>query len=281
MININEIINIRNNEGIEDFDGLTSKQMHIIIYDFFNSECPVQIKKNISTEVMDKVWFFRYCEELLKIILRQSQMALTQNGNLKRECVKELYEHKFIISDFIEKGLIKNVNEMDFNPVHNAKLVCLLAGLVKKKHNSLTLTAKGKKQITSEDRNVLFYTILTTYIEKFKWAYNDNFEDEMTGQFALGFTLILFMRYGKVPRGISYYSERYLRAFPTLIEKFFDIKFLPPKMSFELCFKTRWQNVFLEWFNFCIVKNKQEYKVDKNETIETNEIINEVFELKI
>ncbi len=269
-----------NNRPIQELDGLTPFQMHSILYNLFGKNCPIVLKDKISNNAIDKIKIFRLCEEFLKIIQRENVLKLTPLGNLQKKIVKELYDHRFILLDGFECGICKNYIEEEVYTVHNAKLICLLAGLIKKINNTFILTAKGKKMLTPPQRTELLKIVLETFIKKFNWEYNDKYREGMTGQFGIGYVLILLMKFGNNERYTRFYADKYLTAFPKLINNFVENKWLTPMDSFYGSFIVRVFERFLYWFNFVDVIEKKK-KFNEIDTVVINEVMNNVFQLKI
>lgn len=278
---INKNIITYNINPIDDFEGLSPSQMHSVMYDLFNNDCIVQIKQNIPNEVLDQIGFFRLCEEYLNIIDRDKILKLTPQGRLKIKIVKELYDMKFIIIDLYEKGIFKNFMEEYLNFIHNANQLCRYSGLIKKVNNTISLTAKGKKIIDVSKRQDLFRHILLEFIEGFNWSYNDRHDDELTGQFGIGFTLYLLSKHGQEGKPVGFYSMKYLKAFPKLIENYVDNTYRTKEQQFNQINQIRAFERFLEWFNFIDIAQVDRDSPKQEMSVKINKLFTEVFEFRI
>ena len=80
----------------------------------------------------------------------------------------------------------------------------------------LSLTKNSQKVL--KDDFELFKLLFDTFRNKFNWGYFDGFEDRPIGPLGFGFTLILLSKYGGKPRSDVFYAEKYLKAFPALLD---------------------------------------------------------------
>ena len=57
-----------NNKPDAKFSGLSPYELHELIHLPFHEECPIQLQNEIDSNVLDKIPFFKLCEEFLKIL---------------------------------------------------------------------------------------------------------------------------------------------------------------------------------------------------------------------
>jgi hypothetical protein len=149
------------------------------------------------------------------IISENREIKLTQTGNIPPVIVKKIYDQKFITDYIIETGIVKIRNETDVKNITMMKILCQIAGLIKKHKNKISLTQKAAKIIDSND---LFEYLFDTTCNKYNWAYFDFAEDEDIGQFGYNYTLYLVNKYGGDWKNENFYADLYLKAFPFLKE---------------------------------------------------------------
>jgi len=65
---INRIQSKINARPIEDFDNLSSSDMHFLIYSPFSKESIIQFKDKPKKEILDKIGFLNLIEYLLNIL---------------------------------------------------------------------------------------------------------------------------------------------------------------------------------------------------------------------
>lgn len=153
------------------------------------------------------------------------------------------------IDDLIESGISKLTREHDWIAISSARLTAELAGLVRKANGKLTLTKKAIKLLETDDRSQLFKLFLQTFTEKLNWGYYDLYPEQPIGQFGWAFSFIMLQKYGDKPRPVAFYAERYLNAFPMLIQYFMP-DYSTPEDQFYRCYSTRAFARFFLWFGF-------------------------------
>lgn len=130
----------------EDFCGLTTSEVHYLLYYPFGEQSPLQFQKNVGDSILDAIPFFRLTEEFLKIIQRDKRIKLTPLGALPKKVLVELYSHGFILEDHIESGIVKLTREHDAISIRTVAIVSKLAGLIKLQYGRFFLTKTGKSR---------------------------------------------------------------------------------------------------------------------------------------
>ncbi|MBU2506862.1 MAG: hypothetical protein KJ799_09075 [Bacteroidetes bacterium] len=242
-----------NNTPIPDLDGFTPWQMHQIIYNPFNDDCPIKLNQLNRDQPMRE-------SLILKIIIyflakmSERNIKLTQKGNLPFQIIKDIYTKNYFPDDWIESGIQKIRTETDWLILHNIKIVLVMAGLIRKKHNQLSQTRKCASLMMVENYSEIFYEFLKAFTSKFNWAYNDAFTDGGVGQIGFLYSLYFVNKYGSEERNFKYFSDLYFRAFPSFLENSEGKQFI------ESAFRIRFFTRFAIWFGFIeenIAKEKQ------------------------
>lgn len=239
------------------YEQLTIPQFIALADGKFTPDCPLKIRPTLDDEVLNSMSFFRLCETLLQIIQREQSIKLTTTGALPRKIITELYQHKFIIEPFIEEGISKLNRERDVISIENAKIICSMAGLTKKRTGKLTLTKNGENLLNN--RYQLFLAIFNTYTTDFNWGYNDGYENEFVPRFAWMYVFYLLLKYGSTECPTQFYAEKYLAIAGNLRSDFlvgFTDTFnqIPP--NFASCFQIRMFRRFTDWFGFTLTPDK-------------------------
>ncbi len=259
---IEKFINDFNAEATADFNGLSPKQMHQVIYDPFGVKSPISFQK-LEEEDYVKIPMLSQVKYLTNHLQQKGELKLTKIGNLPIKMVSELYQKAFIREDHIERGISKLYKESDSMSVSLSRILLEISGLTKKRHGKLSLTKAGKK-IVSNDQELL-ELLFITFAQKFNWSYFDGYEDEHIGQMAMGFSLVLLSKYGDRPHQANFYAEKYFTAFPNLL-----LNIQPGYRSREeyaaACYALRTFDRFLQYFNF-ISKPDSAFDPSKNTSI--------------
>lgn len=234
-----------NNQAVDDFEGYSPSEMDYILYDPFGKESPIQFCENIPDEILDQIPMLRIMEYIMKKVEEAGELKLTLTGALPRSIVMDLYG-RFYKDDLIEKYGYKLYKETDSYSIHIAHVVLGISKLVKKINNRLSLTKKGKTLMNN--RQELLKEIFRNYSQKYRIAYLDGHSSDDCAQLGFAFTLILLAKYGKNFNQTTFYSEKYLKAFPRIIDSFKE-SYTSPSRQMNNCYAFRSFNKFLNFFN--------------------------------
>ncbi len=267
-----------NNSPLDDFLGLTPVEMHYLLYDTFGQESPVQFLDHITDETLDQIPIFRIAEEYLKIIQRDKQIKLTPLGALPKKVVVEVYNKKIFPEEIIEIGIKKLWKEEDSNIIQNARLTAEIAGLVKKTHGKLALTKMALKLLETSNRQQVFKKFFQAFTDKFLWSFNDFYPEHPIGQTGWAFSLILLDKFGDQARTVGFYSEKYLRAFPSFL-MYFQPEYGTPERQFSRCYGIRSFNRFFLWFGFVTIKTQEKFIDYELDEFERTDLAKSIFNI--
>lgn len=265
---IESIITLRNNEPLDDFDGLSPNEMHHMTHDTFSDNSLVKLSADIDDEALDRISFFRIAEELLKIIAREKKLKLTATGALPKKVVTEIYAHKFITDYMIEAGIYKLGREDDFIAIVSVHITIVIAHLAKKRNGWLSLTLAGSQLMHPQNRLQLFKIILTTYTTRINWGMHDGYPYSAAGQIGWAYSIFLLNRYGDKKRSIQFYSDKYIKAFQKFIS-WFDHEHSSSRESYASCYYIRTMERFLSWFGFVTLESHKGFSGMSNVVIPT------------
>jgi len=240
-------LSVFDNTPDETLYGLSPRDFFALCTFPFKKASPLKIRPAISGDVMDRLPFFRLCEDLLAILASKEALKLTGNGNLPIAIVKELYAKGTVTDPLVDKGIIKSFREQEIISIAAARRVCTMAGLIKKRQNQLTLTKKGHK--LRANRYSLLSKILVTHGYDFSTSQFDGYPDHATGAYGSHVVWYLLLRYGSSPRPTRYYGEKYLSLFPELLTPFGN-RHTSAIDQFFRCFEVRTFMRFNDWWGF-------------------------------
>lgn len=235
---LNSIIEKINNTGLEQLEGLSPKQMHDILYE---KERNSFYKLNPNDKSVNEIPLVKQIRYFLNQI--ETEVKLTKAGNLPPTLVKELYSQKILVDELIENGFTKLTKETDANCIVLTRVLCELSGILKKRNGTLSLTSKGRDVYKT---NGIFPLIFDTFANTFNWSYFDGYPNKIAGQIGYKFSLFLIHKYGDVERNADFYSEKYFKAFPQLLDN-------PEANQFSVpygCYSVRTFRRFLDYFGF-------------------------------
>ncbi len=272
---IDQIMNEQNNRGIPDFEGYSPTEMQFILYDTFGKNSPIQLLE-LSEPDYNNIPILKQIKYLLKIIDEKGELRLTAKGFLPTKIVSNIYDQEFIKDEMIESGISKLYKETDSMSINLTRILSELSGIVKKRNKKLSLTKKGKKELN--DNRKLFENIITTFGTRFNWAYYDGYGNNQIGQLGFGFSLILISKYGSEKREDSFYSKKYLSAFPLLIEQIEPSNFRPREKQASDCYSLRTFDRFLDYFG--IIKIESEAKWNSKKFIKKTELYDKLIKVR-
>ena len=243
-LKLQKIVNKYNNEGVMEFEGLSSAIMHDILYNPLKNNF---IKINPNNFDGNDIPILMQIKYFINSIKENKKIKLTKAGNLPPVLVKDIYNKKFITDSTIESGIIKLTKETDVESIVMMRIICGIAGLIKKRHNEIVLCKNSLKEIES---NNFLQKIMYTAFNKYNWAYFDMYENEIIGQFGNNYTLFILYKYGDKWRNATFYSKLYYKAFPDLRQN--------NKYDFpDDCYTSRTFDRMLKYFGFIEYSDKE------------------------
>jgi len=267
---------------VDEYEGYNRREIQEALYNIFSDKCPVRIRKDIPDEILNQIPFLNLSECLFHHVEKSGFVKLTKRGHLPVKLVSELYEKKFITEPFVEEGLKKLYKEEDSMAINVCHLVLLFAGLIKKRKDLLSVTANGKKTISS--RIEFLRTVMQTFALRFNWASLDGYGNSRTAQFGFGFTLLMLNKYGTEFKPVNFYSDKYMIAFPALLVEFIENSIYninDVADSFTGCFEIRTFERYLELFNLVEVTYHGNIFRRENIMVKPSKIFHEVFEFDV
>ncbi len=257
---INQILEEANNLSIPEFEDYSPNEMQYILNNPFEENSPVGLLR-LSESDYDDIPILNQIKYLLRIIENNGELKLTANGFLPVKVVSDIYNRGFIKDDLIESGISKLYKETDSITINLTRILAELSGVVKKRKGKLSLTKKGK--IHLNDNHELLKDIFTTIAMQLNWAYFDLYESEDIGQIGLGFTLILLNKYGGKKRLDSFYSGKYFKAFPELLEDIKPTEYETVIDYAQMCYSLRTFDRFLDYLGLIKIEKKKGLKAGK------------------
>jgi hypothetical protein len=250
-----------NNAGQRDFDGLSSEQMHKLLY-YNCDENMIKIKDNKGLDIP----LIKQIAYYLNIIGENKEIKLTKVGNLPPSIVKDIYSKKFISDRDIELGITKLTKETDSVTVELTNILCQGGRLIKKVNGKISLTAVGKKVMAAENYLPI---VLKTFCSKFNWAYFDSYEDAEIGRLGCYYSIYLLAKYGGEKRESLFYANKYFEA---LFKKYVGIN-----TRYHHSYVLRTFDRFLKFFGFL-----EDYEDNKIGTryVKKSELFDKYIEIK-
>ena len=258
---LDRLIYEQNNRAIEEFEGYSPYEMHHILHATFEPESPISLQK-MSVEDYEKIPMLNQIKYFLGLIEEEGEIELTAKGFLRTKMVKDIYEQGYLEEKLFKSGISKLYKESDSMTVSLTRILPELAGLTKKRKRRLSLTKKGERVLSNNDK--LLKLIFTTMATKYNWAYFDGYGDNNFGQFGYGFSLILLSKYGNTQHIDRFYANMYIKAFPDIEMEGIYKRYISTERYNANCYSLRFFSRFLDYFGLIrIDEEKAEWNADK------------------
>jgi len=267
---------LKNNQPVDEFEGRTPKEMYYILYNPFHQDSPFQFCTRVNDELLRGIPILSMTTFFLKTVQESQTIKLTPKGNLPLKLVKSMYELGLFPSYFIDSGFSSIRSEEDDVYTHTMRLICELAGLIKKQKGKLSLTAKGKKLIKEENLFKLFKETFIAYTTKFNWPYNDRYGDHPIGQLGFAFSLEMVSKYGNKLLPGKFYAQKYIKAFPMVLDHIEKPIYHTIKEEAINCYVLRTFYFFLKMFGMVELTEKGEDRISAKLFINKSPILDQV-----
>jgi len=272
---LESIMEEHNNAPKPDFEGYSPLEMNYVLRAPLSENCVIQMRTLTSVEY-ELIPIFQLVKFLLSEVAIAGELKLTKTGALPVKIVKELYQKGYYKEMFIEKGVVKLYKESDSLSITLTRIISELSGILKKRNGKLSLTKKGEK--IKDDNVQLFSAIFDTYTQKFNWGYFDSYETPNTGRLGFAFTLILLLKFGNERRSEAFYAEKYVRAFPLLLDEVVE-RYRTAEDMIRHCYTYRVFGQFIPLFGFALVEDNGKI-IDRTSFITKTPLIDKLFYLK-
>ncbi len=233
---------------LDEFCGLSPDQMARILYNPFGPDSPVHF--NTDLEKIPENPFLRILFPLLEG-LRGEGVKATAKGNLPQKLCREIAEIFF--GDGFEGAKKWHAgfrSELEFRKLHVTRIVAGLAGLLRKYKGRYVLTRRGKELVDKGIDGESFLDLLRIFCVRYNWGYTDLFPEYFIIQQSFLYSLFNISRFGGSPRKASFYENRFVEAFPMILEEAAEDSFLPPDRSVRACYNARMFDRFAIFWGF-------------------------------
>jgi hypothetical protein len=215
---------LRNLAPIVDFHGLSSEQMHRLLYFPFDTPQLVSFPPRLATPPEAPILTLF---KLLADGIGEQGLKTTATGNLPRNFCREAQQAYLDEEEYQKRsryGALRT--ETDFGEMHVTRVVAEQAKLVRKYSGKFILTKEGEKVLAEPEQPALYPRLLRAYAEEFNWGYQDRYGEMPFFQQSFLFTLYLLTKYGGDWKSNSFYQDAFLGAFPDLASQ------VPPMGSY-------------------------------------------------
>ena len=244
---VNAHMNAANQRPLDDFHGLSSAQLHRVLYTPFDAPELLTLCEGISERPVAMV------TALFEVIAEEAKGAgikLTPKGNLPRSVVA-IAGAAIQAQGLKPEAYIGRVrNEEDFEALHVTRLIAELGRFTRKNRGRLLLVKATQRRLDRGDWSGIYRDLLQTYCHGFNWAYRDGYPEAPIIQQGCFFSLYLLARHGATWQPASFYADAFLRAFPMALAEFAQERStrVEPEEDFRRVWELRTVFRFAEYF---------------------------------
>lgn len=235
----------QNNSSLDDFAGLSPAEMTQFLYHPFDSPDLIQLPKVLSvTPSAPLLDLFLP----LAAALTEKPIKLTARGNLPTAFCSEVFGTYQAPHDAYSGETIaaySTVTEGKFQDLHVMRVVADLGGLVHKRNGKLHITRKASKTLDEHGPAGIYPMLFETYTSKYNWGYTDGYQPLPFIQHSWAFTCYLLQRFGSTSRPESFYTDRFLTAFPAILAEVEPLSYRTAEQTAANCYSVRALQRFL------------------------------------
>lgn len=266
----------KNAEPKSEFLGLSSEQMHRLLYRAFEETSDiVTINRDLSSEKILEIPIVREAVYFLRRLGELQPLKATAKGNLPRAFAREIHNRFPEDPEF----LFPIASEEDDLKLGALRHILDMCGWIKKRNQRFYLTQKGKilngKGFGPDD----FHHLFQTYTRKFNWSSRDFYPELQIIQQAFLFSCYILHMKAKTGASANELSTYFIQAFPAVINT--DERDLSSEQFLELAqhsFYVRFIERFCEYFGLVRVENKEKRSLQLDYLIRTTPFFDEMFQ---
>ena len=236
----------QNSSATDDFDGLSSEQMHRFLHFPFATPQLVDFPSSFepSPEAPILTLF-----NLLAAGIGADGVKATATGNLPRDFCRQAAR-----AYFGEEGYQKQYrfgelrSEPEFFELHVVRLVAGLAGLVRTYKGKFILSKECRKLMAGQEAAAVYTLLFRAFARDYNWAYRDRWQDVPIIQQSFLFTLYLLKKHGAEWQSNIFYENCFLKAFPMVLQELQPVgEYYSPERVLRSCYSLRCLESFAEF----------------------------------
>ena len=273
---VNQFMQQRNQKPQDDYQGLSSEQVHRML--------------NFP---LDSPWFFSFPEVLstepdapiLTLIqwiadaTDEKGLKATVKGNLPQKLCRyaALDYWKELPDDDIHHRMSVNKEE-DFIDLHVTRIIMELAGFLRKTKGRFFLTRKYHQLVDQVGNVALYPKIFDTFCREFNWGYWDRYPEIPFIQQSFLFTLYLLRQHGDDWNPPEFYTDAFLKAFPMVVDEVEPLPYMTAEDEIRHCYSLRALEKFLQFMGLAKIEKipsgkpfSHDYRIKKRPLL--NEVV--------
>jgi len=258
----------KNLQPQDDFQGLSSEQVHRMLYFPFESPEFFSFPETLSIEPEAPILILM---QLITGAIGEKGLKATARGNLPQKLCKQAiveYRKHLPETDYLHRMNISR--EDDFDELHTTRIILELSGLLRKTKGRFFLTKKYQQLVTKTGLAGIYPLIFKTYCRKFNWGYRDGFDEIPFIQHSFLFSMYMLKLYGKDWVPFLIYEDYFLQAFPMVIDEGNSTPYRSAEDEVRSCYSFRALHRFLHFMGLASIETipndkpvSREYQIKK------------------
>ncbi len=146
-------------------------------------------------------------------------LKATEKGNFPRAFCQEARRALLAAcpGEDYQEGSVQS--EEHFMELHVLHIIANIAGLTRRAKGRIFLTKKCRELLDQGGRAAVYQPLFRAYVDRFNWAYLDGYQNQAFVRSSFLFSLFLLSRLGGRWRPELYYRDKFVRAFPPILEQ--------------------------------------------------------------
>lgn len=242
----------RNQQPLDDFQGLSSEQVHRMLHFPFDTPEFFTFPGTLSSEPEAPIL---HLIQAISSAIDEKGLKATAKGNLPLKLCKQAkvdYLQYLPASDYQHR--INISSEVDFENLHTARILMGLSGLLRKTRGRFFLTKKYQQLTGKTGLAGIYPLLLKTYCLKFNWAYRDGYENISFIQQSFLFSLYLLNLHGDDWKPFFIYEDYFLQAFPMAINEAESRSYRSAEDVLRTCYNLRTLDRFLHFMGLASIE---------------------------
>jgi hypothetical protein len=157
-----------------DLGGLSPAQVHRLLGAEWNTpDSALRFRTDLAPDDLGESAHLANARSLIQLAIEHNGLGLTQAGNLKLDLVAELLPRMQLDPEFVRslQEFYARPKEQDVRPLHKLRIVCTLAGLLKRRGQQLERTRLAERLIDPSRAGELYARLFHTWFRKFNLGY--------------------------------------------------------------------------------------------------------------
>jgi hypothetical protein len=162
-----------------DLGALAPEQVtRLLRSDWMDPHGAVQLRTDLTPDEVAHSSIVANARTLLELAIERGELGATQAGNLKLEVVGVLLDRMRFDDEYGAelRAHGRRITEQDVGPVHRVRVVCGLAGLLRRRSQRFEPTRLARSLVQPDRAGELFALLFRTWFRKFNLAYGTRVE---------------------------------------------------------------------------------------------------------